>query len=207
MVPNSRVKSIFAARHWHVLVAILLFATCTPTVFAQDEKGCQAVEYAKRPYSQYSTDALQKRLERNSADVDALVNLGIRLEEQGQLAQAEALYEKAIQTKPDCSLGYLFAGLVRDRISRKASSEAEANIRKALSLNPSLQNDGNVQGFMKSHLHLMGSVHPVETETRSDARQMLATANRFSIGVAVGILLTTVVLCLVRFRRTAPTGT
>ena len=91
MVANSRVKSTFAVRRLSILGVISLFVTCMPSAFAQDEKGCQGVEYVKRSYSQYSTDALQKRLERDSADVDALVNLGIRLEEQGQLTQAEAL--------------------------------------------------------------------------------------------------------------------
>ena len=58
-----------------------MWAACA---YAQDEKGCEGVGFAKQSFTKYSPEGLQKQLEQNQADVDALINLRIRLEEQGQ---------------------------------------------------------------------------------------------------------------------------
>jgi tetratricopeptide (TPR) repeat protein len=174
-----------------------------PSVFAQDEKGCEGVGFAKPPFSQYSPENLRKRIERDPKDVNALIHLGTHLEERDQLRQAEALYDRAIQAKPNCSLGYLFAGLLREKIGREATSDAEANIRKALSLNPSLWNEGNVQGFRMRHPQLMGSVPSSQKDLPSSTDQLLSGGDRFTIGLGVGLLLATPFVYLARRRRSA----
>jgi tetratricopeptide (TPR) repeat protein len=172
-----------------MLAAAWLFAFWPPSILAQDQKGCEGVGYAKQPFAQYSPENLRKRLQVEPTDVDTLVNLGIRLEEQDRILEADALYERAIQAKPDCYLGYYFAGLVSERISEQSSTNAEARIHKALSLNPSLQNDGNVEGFMKRHPQLMGGPPTKEKVAPSLMSDLLATANGFLVGVGVGLLL------------------
>ncbi|HKO03955.1 MAG TPA: tetratricopeptide repeat protein [Candidatus Acidoferrales bacterium] len=145
--------------------------------------------YAKQPPGQYSPKSLHKRLERNPKDVDALINLGIDLEEEGQTTQAEVLYERAIQAQPSCYLGYYFSGLALEGIGGKASADAEVNILRAINLNPSLQTDGNVQGFMSRHPRRMSGVPPKANELPSVTTEYLSSANRFLIGVSVGLLL------------------
>jgi tetratricopeptide (TPR) repeat protein len=203
MMPNSPVKSIFAVQLWHILAAVWLFATWMPSAFAQDEKGCEGVGYAKQPFAQYSPENLQKRLQRDPADVDALTSLGIHLQEQDQLNQAEALYERAVQAKPDCYLGYYFAGLVEERISTHAASDAEAKMYKALSLNPSLRNDPNVEGFFRRHPRSVIGASSKETESPSVTNNLLGSANRFLIGVGVGLLLSAPFVYLARRKQSA----
>jgi len=172
-----------------------------PAVFAQDEKGCEGVGFAGPPFTQYSPKNLRKQLERNPKDVNALIHLALYLEEQDQLRQAEGLYERAIQAKPNCYLGYLFAGLLRDRISRRASSDAEANIRKALSLKASLWNDGNLHSFKMRHPELMGKAPPSQKELPSIPEELLSGSDRFTIGLGVGLILATPFVYLACRRR------
>ncbi len=207
MTTYSPVKSIFAVRHWHLVAVVLLLMVWAPPAFTQDEKGCEGVGYTKHPRSEYSPKKLKGLLERDPKDVDALVDLGLHLEERDQFTQAYALYERAIQARPSCYLGYYFAGLVGDRISRNAASDAEAKIGQALSLNPNLRDDGNVQSFMKRHARPVGAVAVQEKVSPSDAREILATANRFSVGLGVGVLLATLVFYLARSRRAASQST
>ena len=206
MTTHSPVKSILVIQHWHLLAVVLLLMIWVPSASTQDEKGCQGVGYTKHPRSEYAPENLKRLLARDPKDVDALVDMGLHLEEQDQFTQAYGLYERAIEARPSCYLGYYFAGLVGDRISRNAASDAEANIRKALSLNPSLQDDGNVQGFMKRHPQPVGAA-AIEREPPSETSEILATANRFSVGLGVGVLLATLVFYLARSRQTAPRGT
>src|SRR5882672_2937811 len=158
LVPTSAVRS------WKVvLVAAWLLAAWVPAAFPQDGKGCEGVQYSKKPFAQYSPEKLQQRIRQDPSDVDALINLGIRLEEQDQTAEAKALYERAIKAKPDCYLGYYFAGLAAETISTDSASEANTKIRKAISLDPRLENDPNVKGFMKRHPRPMASAVPADT--------------------------------------------
>jgi Tfp pilus assembly protein PilF len=177
----------------------------TPFGFAQEKKGCEGVGFAKRGSAQYSPKNLQERLKRNPSDVDALIHSGIRLEEQGELTQADALYERAINARPDCYLGYLFSGLVRERIGEEAFSGAESSIRKALSLNPDLRKDGNVQGFMKRHDKLLGDVSVSDKERPSHPTDYLSSANNFVIGLGVGLLLATPIIYAVRAKKSSST--
>jgi tetratricopeptide (TPR) repeat protein len=140
------------------------------------------------------------RLERNPKDVDALINLGTHLEEQDQVNQAEALYERAIKARPDCNLGYYFSGLAEERISDNAATDAEVKIRKAISLDQSLQNDPNMQGFLKRHSAPMGGMPSKGTESPSGSKEFLASVNRFSLGVGVGLLLAAAFFYLSRRR-------
>ena len=203
MMPNSPVKSIFAVQLWRILAAAWLFATWMPSVFAQDERGCQGVGFAKQSFTQYSPESLRKRLQRNPKNVDALIHLGSHLEEQDQITQAYALYERAIQAKPGCSLGYLFAGLVEERISGHAASDAEVKMHKALSLDPSLRNDPNVEGFFRRHPRSVIGASSKETESPSVTNNLLASANHFLIGVGVGLLLSTPFVYLARRKQSA----
>jgi len=200
---TSFVWSISSVRCFRILVVTWLFATWVSSLSAKDEKWCEGVGYAQRPSAQYSHENLRKRLKLNPGDVDALINLGIHLEEQGQSAQAYALYERAIQAKPDCYLGYYFAGLVEDRISRNAASEAEAKIYKALSLDASVQTDPNIQGFMRAHPRRVGGLSSTENESPSVTNQILSSSDRFLAGVGVGLLLATPFLYLARRKRSA----
>jgi tetratricopeptide (TPR) repeat protein len=160
-----------------------------PAVFAENEKGCEGVGFAGPPFTQYSAKDLRKQLERDPKDVNALIHLALYLEEQDQLRQAEDLYERAIQAKPNCYLGYLFAGLLSHRISERISSDAEANIRKALSLKPSLWNDPNVHNFRMSHPDLMGRPLPSQKELPSIREELLSGSEKFTIGLGVGLIL------------------
>jgi tetratricopeptide (TPR) repeat protein len=197
-----------AVRSWRVvLVATLLFLTWTPAAFPQDVKGCEGVKYSKRPFAEYSPEKLQQRIRQDPSDVDALINLGIRLEEQDQTAEAKALYERAIKAKPDCYLGYYFAGLAAETISTDSASEADTKIRKAISLDPRLENDPNVKGFMKRHSRPMASAVPTDTEPPPLNRQILAGSNRFYVGMGVGIILAAIIFYFVRLRRTSLKGT
>ncbi len=181
------VASRFLLRASCFSTVALLFASLVPCLFAQDDKGCQGVEFAKKPLSLYSPNALRTRLEQNPADVDALIHLGLHLEEQDQFTQAYALYERAIRARPDCHLGYYFAGLVGDRIAGGAAFDAEVKIRRAISLSPGLATDPNVQSFLKRHSQL--AARPPSKEAPSVTDMLLASANRFLVGVGVGLLL------------------
>ena len=207
MMNHSPIKSIFSVEHRLLLAIVMLLMIWVPSAFAQGGKGCEGVGYTKHPRSEYSPEHLKGLLERDPNDVDALVDLGLHLEEQDKILQADALYERAIQAKPDCYLGYYFAGLVAERISEQASSDAEAKIRKAVGLDPRLENDPNVKGFMKRHTRPMASQLPVERDLPSLSRQVLAGSNWFYVGVGVGIFLATLLFYLSRFKRTAPTRT
>lgn len=199
-MPSPFLRTVPTTRCRRIVAAVCLIAASMPPVFAQDDKGCEGVGFAKHSPTQYSLANLRKRLERNPADVDALINLGIDLEEQDQINQAYALYQRAIQAKPDCSLGYLFAGLVEERIGGTASSDAEVKIRKALSLDPSLRRDGNVESFLKRHAPIVTRPPSDETRPASSAEDLLAFSNHFLIGVGIGILLAMPFLYVARRR-------
>ena len=79
MVSDSCVRSASSARCWSIWAAAWVFAIWMPSVFAQDEKGCEGVGFAKPPFSHYSPENLQKRLGRNPEDVNALIHLGTHL--------------------------------------------------------------------------------------------------------------------------------
>jgi tetratricopeptide (TPR) repeat protein len=178
-----------------------LFAAWTPAVSAQDEKGCEGVGFAKQSSARYSPENLQKRLKRNPADVDALINLGIRLEEQDQFTQAYAEYEKAILAKPECYLGYMFGGLVEERISGNAAADANVKMHKAVSLNPSLRDDPNVQSYFRFHAPPVACVSSEEKTSSSATGELLVSANRFLIGIGVGLLLAAPFVYLARRKR------
>lgn len=182
----------------------LLFTACAFVLFfppyAQSDDGCAGVNFAKAPSDQYSPENLQRRLDRDPKDVDALINLGIHLEEVDQITEAYALYKRAIDAKPDCYLAYQFAGLVADRISRKTSAEADTDIHKALSLNPSTAKDGNVEAFLNRHAPL--AVAPAKSAESAPKEDSSAWGgSRFVVGIGVGLLLSTAFIYLFRRRR------
>jgi tetratricopeptide (TPR) repeat protein len=201
MTPCARVWSSFVIRRWCVLGMVWLIALSVPALFAQDEKGCEGVGFAEPPFSQYSRKNLRKELQRHPKNVNALLHLAAYLEEDGQLRQAEDLYERAIQAKPNCYLSYLFAGLLRDRISERTSSEAQANIRKALSLKPSLWDDPNVRSFRRDHPDLMGKPVPSPKELPSIPEEFLSGSEKFTLGIAVGLILATPFVYLARRKK------
>ena len=195
-------------RCWLVIAVACFLAAWTRPVFAQDENGCQGVGFSKQSFKQYSPERLRERISRNPTDVDALIIFGIHLEEQDQINQAEVLYERAIKAKPNCALGYYFSGLAEERISDNAATDAEVKIRKAISLDQSLRNDPNMQGFLKRRFALMGGAPSKRTESLSDSKESLASVNRFTLGVGAGLLLSAACFYLSRPRLvTAAKGT
>lgn len=205
MMHAMTVRSLRLIRCCRVIAAACFLTSCwTASVFAQAKNGCQDVGYARGPSSQYSVENLQRRLQRDPADVDALIHLGSHLEEQGQIAQAYALYERAIKAKPDCYLGYYFSGLAEERVSENASSDAEVKIRKAISLDVSLQNDPNMQGFLKRHARSIADRPATQAEPPSTVSDLFAFSNRFLIGVGVGLLLATPFFYFARRRHMMP---
>lgn len=174
-----------------------LLLVCLP-VSGQSGDGCTGVSFAKAPSDQYSPENLQKRLARDPKDLDALINLGIHLEEMDQLTEAYALYNRAIDAKPECYLGYQFAGLAADRISRKMSLDADTDIHKALNLNPGIAKDGNVEAFVKRHSHSVAT--PAKSAESPDDGFALG-GSRFFIGIGVGLLLSTALIYFLRRRR------
>jgi len=194
--PQRAVRSV-SWRH-------LLFSACvfllSVRLYAQSDDGCAGVNFAKAPSDQYSPENLQKRLARDPKDVDALINLGIHLEEMEQITEASALYKRAIDAKPECYLGYQFAGLVADRISRKTSLEADIDIHKALNLNPDIAKDGNVEAFLNRHAHLVATpVKSAESVPKEDGFALGGSC--FVIGIGVGLLLSTPLIYFLRRRR------
>lgn len=199
-----------------VLLRILLVlgvsaAGCIPSAFAQDQDSCRDVAFAKKIPSEYSAQNLKKRLAQDPSDVDALIHTGLRLEEQGKDTEAYSQYQKAIQARPNCSLGYLFAALVEEKISGETDSDAEAKMRKAVGLQPTLQSDPNVVGFLQRHRKLAPSTAAGNERSESAMDNLLGTANHFWIGVGVGVVLVTPFLYFVRRKQTAvvqtPLGT
>jgi len=203
MEPSFFVRNICSARFWRFLAVALLFVARMPSAYAQVQDPCREVGFAKRPISEYSPESLKNRVERDPMDVDALIHLGLHVEEQDQDSRAYALYERAIQARSDCSLGYLFAGLVEERISGHAASDAEVKMHKALSLDPSLRNDPNVEGFFRRHPRLVLGASSKETESPSVTNNLLGSANRFLIGVGVGLLLSAPFVYLARRKQSA----
>jgi len=189
MKPTCPSGRLFALEPWCTLTVVVLFASCIPAASAQEEKGCRGVNFATHPSEQYSPESLQRRLKQNPRDVDALIHRGIRLAEQEKFAQAYAEYEKAIQAKPDCSLGYLFGGMVQEIISGEADSDAQEKIGKAITLDPSLQSDPNVEGFLRRHAPPTRAAPAESTASPSFVEDLLASANHFLIGIGVGMLL------------------
>ena len=179
-------RSRLSPSFWPFLAAACLLTVFVPRVVAQSPDGCEGVNYAKRPSGQYSPESLRNRLKKDAKDVDALINLGSDLEEQGQLFEAYALYQRAITAKPSCYLGYYFAGLVEDRISTHTYQAALVDIHRATSLDPSLLKDPNVEVLIRSHTKLIPEPH---TEPAPSVSDFLFSGNRFLIGVGVGILL------------------
>jgi len=183
---------------WPFLTAACFLTVFMPCVVAQSPDSCEGVNYAKRPSEQYSAESLRNRLKKDSKDVDALINLGSYLEEQGQLFEAYALYQRAIKAKPTCYLGYYFAGLVEDRISTHTYQAALVDIHRAASLDPSLAKDPNVEALIRSHTKLIPEPH---TEPAPSISGFLFSGNRFLIGVGVGILLSAPFIYLLRRKR------
>jgi len=204
---SLQVGRIPTIRHFCFSLASLLLLICLPSAFAHDTKGCEGVGYTNRPSSEYSAENLKKRVAGHPKDVDALIHLGINLEEKDEFGEAYSLYEKAIQARPDCYLGYYFAGLVTDRISTRSASEAEVNIAKAVSLNPALREDGNIQGFMSRHTRRIGDALRSDAGPHSVPGQTLVSANNFYIGLGLGVFCTALLLFLARLRRSAANRT
>jgi len=175
-----------------------------PSHSVKGGQGCEDVAYAKARPSEYTPEALRQRLQRNPEDVDALVNLGTRLEEQGQPDEAYVLYQKAIRSKPDCYLGYYFTAFVEETISGRRGSDAIAKIRKAVALDPSLGSDPNVEAFVRRHSELSGVAYREKIEPSPKAGDLFTSANRFLVGVGVGILLVLPFLYVARRRRVHP---
>lgn len=176
---------------WHALIkAPLLFTLAAPVACAQGAKGCEGVGFASHPGSDYTVEKLQKRVEEDRKDVDALVHLGLHLEEGGRSAEALALYNQAMLAKPDCYLGHYFAGMAMDRASGKMTADAESEINKSVNLDPSLRDDPNVQSFWKRHAQSFGRIPPAEEHPSTGLAWVLARADRFLVGLAVGVILT-----------------
>jgi hypothetical protein len=157
--------------------------------YAREGEGCEGVEFAKRAPVLYSPSALRDRLERDPADVDALVHLGLHLEEKGEPRQALDLYLRAVRAKPACSLGYYFAGLVEETISDRLGSDCVKEINKAISLDPSLREDPNIEAFLRRHSPRAPVPSPTPAGPAANVRALLAGGGRFMIGVGVGLLL------------------
>jgi tetratricopeptide (TPR) repeat protein len=140
---------------------LLLLVLPVQRASGKESGGCEGVAFSKRDPKQYTPTALQERIARDPADVDALIHLGLRMEELGQAEGADDLYLRAIQARPQCYLGYYFAGLVEERIGNHLGRESVRKINKAVGLDPDLRNDPNVKAFLARH----------PTQTRDPATQ------------------------------------
>jgi tetratricopeptide (TPR) repeat protein len=180
---------------WRRFILGFLIAVLAVPLWASDEKGCEGLGLNSRPASQYTPGALRKRIQQNPADVDALINLGTLEQERGNAPAAAALFDKAIQAGPGCSEGYYFAGLIHEQLGEKEQGISEADIRKALTLNPDLRTDGNIESYLARHQELWGK-RPIAPTVEDPWRPtvILARANHFFIGFGVGLFLATVIL-------------
>lgn len=200
MQPKNRMCK--TACYWLLLGYLGLTLGLSRAVAAQDIKGCETVGFAKKRALGYSPEELKRRLEHDPRDTDALLNLGLHLEERGQLQEAYSLHRKAIETAPNCYLGYLFAGMAAERIGREAQEEAERAVRMALSLNPDIQGDPNVQGFIHRHPALRArSERDADPESESFSLPSLILRQPFLIGIGVGILIAAPLVYFARRRK------
>jgi tetratricopeptide (TPR) repeat protein len=147
---------------------------------------------------------LRKRLKKDPSDVDALVNLGTYLEERGHVRQAVDLYNRAIQAKPNCSLGYYFAGLAEERVSEEAASDARQKMYEAVSLDADLQTDPNVRAYFGRHPLPAALAASNPTPSPPTPSNLLASGNRFVMGMGVGLLLAALLVYVLRRRQAAP---
>jgi tetratricopeptide (TPR) repeat protein len=136
-------------------------------------------------------------------DVDALVNLGIYLEEHGQAREAVDLYNRAIQARPGCELGYYFAALAEEGLSEQTASDAQAKMHRAISLDADLRTDPNVEAFFKRHPQPVPRVAFQPTALAVTPKDILASANHFVVGIGVGLLLAAPLVYAARRKREA----
>jgi tetratricopeptide (TPR) repeat protein len=199
--PQTAGAAICATR---LFALILLVVVPIRHVFGQEGKGCEGVAFARHEPRQYTLVALQKRVERNPPDLDAIIHLGLHMEEIGKIEKADNLYLRAIRARPDCYLGYYFAGLVEERISDHLRSESLRKINKALALDPSLRDDPNVRAFLARHPSQTRTPTPKPGVLRTPLGELVASANRFWIGVGAGFLLAAPLLFFLRRKRAGP---
>jgi hypothetical protein len=88
--------------------------------------------------------------------------------------------------RPDRYEGYYFAGLLEERMGEQAKSNAEADIRQALSLNPGLSKNPNISAFLKRH-----ATSPSQPQ-QAQPTFALGNSSRFFIGIGVGMIPATV---------------
>jgi len=204
MPTTPEVKSILCQTSliglMHSLIVGLTFALALPLVWARTSGACGSVSPATSSSRQNSPEQLRRRIKADPKDVEALTSLGVYLEEQGQLYEAYGLYKQATESKPACYLGYYFLGLVEDRISGRAKTDAETDIRKALNLNSDLSKDGNVEAFFTRRAALNVQSHKIE-EPAPNGKSLLAAGNHFFIGVGVGVLLAIPFIYFLRRKR------
>jgi tetratricopeptide (TPR) repeat protein len=134
------------------------------------------------------SDIPELKLKQNPNDFDALTEVGVRLEEEDKLGEALAQYKKAIKGQPARYEGYYFAGLLEERMGERAKSNAEADIRQALSLKPDLSKDPNISAFLKRH-------GPTPSQSQQTQPTFLfGNSSRFFIGIGVGLVLASAII-------------
>jgi tetratricopeptide (TPR) repeat protein len=136
-------------------------------------------------------------------DVDALVSLGIYLEEHGQVRQAVNLYDRAIKAKPNCDLGYYFAGLAEERVSEEMASDAQQKMCKAVNLNAHLQTYPNVVAYFGQHPLPGARAASGPTPSPPTLSDLLAHGNQFVMGMGAGLLLAALLVYAVGRKRGA----
>jgi tetratricopeptide (TPR) repeat protein len=145
----------------------------------------------------YLNDIPEKKLKENLNDFDALTQVGIRLEEEDKLDEALSLYKKAIKGWPTRYEGYYFAGLLEEHMVQRVNSNAETDIRQALSLKPDLSKDPNVSAFLKRHAPIRSQA-PQAQPTFS-----LGNSSRFFVGIGIGMILATMIIFAFRRKTVA----
>jgi len=141
-------------------------------------------------YLSESSDSMEKKLQHNPRDFQALITLGLAREQQERLYEALALYKRAIEAKPDDYQGYYFAGQLEDRINRQTPPDVESDIRKAISLKPEVAKESGIAEILERRKSATGQPQAAVETTRYRDPSRPSNRTSFFVGLGTGITLT-----------------
>lgn len=133
------------ARYLALMLMLCAFASTELSANPADSR-C-GVEFTKYEGDGYSFEELQRRVANDPGDADALAHLGLLYEEQENRRRALELYEQAIHQRPECWIGYYFAGLVAPKVASDMEILQSQYFQKAVELDPELAQDSDIQAF------------------------------------------------------------
>jgi tetratricopeptide (TPR) repeat protein len=160
---------------------LLLFSMGLTACSKEEEQPARKTrEAAINPYSGESVYAeLQKKLEKNPNDVDALYHLADLYDRNAQYAEAVETYKKVLKFKPDMGYAYLKMGTAHDRLNQPA--EAVAAFKKAAKYMPNYPVLYNNMGVPYGKMNKLDE--EVAALKKAIKMRPAYTAARFNLGI------------------------